>query len=224
MHNTPCRLYLITPPRFVLTTFVEQFKQACDGGDIASLQIRLKEADNDTPQTDDAIKKATDALLPLCRAHDIALIINDRPNLVKSTGADGVHVGQSEDSIARNDIAMIRKQLGDHYVIGASCYGSRDLAMAAGEQGADYVSFGAFYETQTKTPKGRPSPDLLTWWTTHTELPACAIGGIKPDNCEPLVRAGANFIAVVTGVWDYPEGPKAAVEAYNVAISKGLSR
>lgn len=218
-----CRLYLITPPRFALNTLVEEFKKARDGGDIACLQVRLKEDDNDTPANDSAISRTAEALLPLCREQGIALIINDRPNLVKKLGADGVHVGLSEESLRDHAVSKIRKDLGKDYVIGTSCYASRDFAMASGEQDADYVSFGAFYPTKTKTPKGRPDPSILSWWTTHTELPACAIGGITPENCAPLVNAGADFLAVVTGVWEHKDGPKAAVAAYNRAIAEASS-
>ena len=97
--------------------------------------------------------------------------------------------------------------------------------MEAGEQGADYVAFGAFYHTKSKSPEklamyGTPGPDILQWWQEFMVLPCVAIGGITPANCAPLVRAGADFIAAITAVWEHPQGQKKAVEAFNKAIER----
>lgn len=216
-------LYLITPSSFDVPSFTEQFKQACEGGRIGALQLRLKEeGSEDTPASESKFIEASRALLPICHEYDIAFILNDRPELVEKTGADGVHVGLSDAFLDKGGLNAIRRKLGDNKIIGTSCYASRDFAMQSGEQGADYVSFGAFYHTETKTPKGHPEPDMLTWWSTFTEIPCCAIGGIKPDNCAPLVKAGADFICVVTGVWNHPQGAKAAVAEYNKVIADAI--
>lgn len=120
---------------------------------------------------------------------------------------------------------MIRRFVGDDMVIGVSCHDSRHLAMVAGEDGADYVAFGAFYPTTSKSPEalarwGTPQLDILEWWQEYMILPCVAIGGINPANCAPLVKAGADFIAVITAVWSHPEGPKKAVQEFNLAIEK----
>lgn len=168
---------------------------------------------------EDEIKKAAAALLPICRENNIAFIVNDNANLAKSTGADGVHIGEEQDGT----VTEARNILGENAVIGVSCYDSKELAFNAGEHSADYVAFGAFYETQTKQPKGHPTLDLLEFWSKYTVIPSVAIGGIKPDNAMPLIKAGADFIAVVTGVWNHPKGSKQAVKEYNDIIMQHSS-
>ncbi|MEI6485184.1 MAG: thiamine phosphate synthase [Sphingomonadales bacterium] len=198
-----CQLYIVSPPQIVLPAFVDSLKAALDGGPVAAFQLRLK----DVP--DDQVLRACEALLPVCRAADVAFILNDRADLAKQAGADGVHLGQGDGSIAE-----ARALLGPMAQIGRTCHDSRHLAMEAGEQGADYVAFGAFYDTTTKPSNYRPTPDILSWWITISQLPCVAIGGIFPDNAAPIVAAGADFIAVVRAVWEHEGGPGAGVAAF----------
>ena len=163
---------------------------------------------------DDDVLRAAEALLPVCAAHDVAFLLNDRADLAKACGADGVHLGQSDGSVKD-----ARALLGPDAQIGRTCHDSRHLAMEAGEEGADYVAFGAFYETTTKPSHYRPTPDILTWWTTISQLPCVAIGGITPDNAAPIVAAGADFIAVVNAVWLHPAGPGAGVKAFECVLT-----
>ena len=204
----PCRLYLITPPRIDPAGFGDILAAALDAGDVACLQIRLKEAN------DDEIRRATDILRPIAHERDVAVLMNDRPDLAAETGCDGVHVGQ-EDMTYKE----ARRIVGDRATVGVTCHNSRHLAMAAAEQGADYVAFGAFFPTGTKVPKFSAEPEILQWWSEIFEIPCVAIGGITVGNCRPLVEAGADFLAVVAGVWDHPQGPAAAVRAFNEAIA-----
>ena len=206
--QTACRLYLITPPPFAPSVFRETLAQALDAGDVAAVQLRLKDVG------DDAVRRAAEALLPVCRAADTLLILNDRPDLAKETGCDGVHVGQQDTSYA-----AARKAVGSGGIVGVTCHDSRHLAMEAAAEGADYVAFGAFFPTTTKPPKAAADIDILEWWSELMVVPAVAIGGITPENCPPLVRAGADFLAVVSAVWDHPDGPGAAVRAFNEAIT-----
>jgi len=199
-----CRLYLITPPRIEPKSFAETLKGALGGGDVASLQLRLK----DIP--DDEIMRAADALLPVAQRAGVAFILNDRPDLAARMGADGVHVGQEDASYAD-----ARALLGPDRIVGVTCHDSRHLAIEASEAGADYVAFGAFFPTQTKEPKNRAEPELLQWWSQTMVVPCVAIGGITVENCGVLIEAGADFLAVAAGVWDYPQGPAAAVKAFN---------
>ena len=203
-----CRLYLITPPAIDLKRFPKQMAAALDAGDVGAVQLRLKDLD------DDALKRAIDALRPVVQSRDVAFLLNDRPDLAVSHGCDGAHVGQTD-----TPATVARKILGD-LTMGVTCHDSRDLAMAAGEQGADYVAFGAFFPTTTKDAKFHAEPELLQWWSELMELPCVAIGGITPANCPPLVRAGANFLAVVGAVWNHPAGPAAGVRAMNTAIQE----
>ncbi|MGE3713834.1 MAG: thiamine phosphate synthase [Alphaproteobacteria bacterium] len=182
------------------------------GGDVATFQLRLKDAD-DTP-----IRKAAAELIMLCEDHGVAFILNDRPDLAAEMGADGVHLG-----VGDMPIGEARAIVGDEMIIGASAHASRHLALEAGEAGADYVAFGAFYPTQSKPKEkvekwGIPTPEILTWWQAYLVLPCVAIGGITPANCAPLITAGADFIAAITAVWKHPKGPKMAVEEFNEAI------
>jgi thiamine-phosphate pyrophosphorylase len=215
MHMTTagarCRLYLITPPAFDPAPFAEQLARALDAGDVAALQIRLKDA------PDDAIRRATDALRPVAQARGVAVILNDRADLAVELGCDGAHLGQQD-----GDHAAARALLGPERTLGITCHGSRHLAMRAGETGADYVAFGAFFPTGTKEVVHRADPEILAWWSELFELPCVAIGGITPGNCAPLVRAGADFLAVVGAVWNHPEGPAAGVRAMNAAIAHAL--
>jgi thiamine-phosphate pyrophosphorylase len=176
------------------------------------MQLRLKDVDDDTWM------RAIEVLRPVAQSRDVAFLLNDRADLVRESGADGVHVGQ-DDMPARNARALI----GPEATLGVTCKGSRDLAMQAGEDGADYVAFGAFFRSGTKEVTRLIDPGILQWWSELMELPCCAIGGITADNCSPLVRAGADFLAVVGGVWSHPDGPAAGVRALNAAIAAAIS-
>ncbi len=207
-----CRLYLITPPDLSgdrLDAFAGALEAALGAGDVACLQLRLKGPD-DSPAPDAEIERAAAALMPIAHAADVAFILNDRPDLAAELGCDGVHVGQ-EDA----PYAQARRRLGDDAIVGVTCHDSRHLAMEAADAGADYVAFGAFFDTGTKTPKTRAQAEILEWWSDLTEVPCVAIGGITVENCAPLVAAGADFLAVSAGVWNHPDGPAAAVRAFN---------
>ncbi|MGG5812289.1 thiamine phosphate synthase [Falsiroseomonas sp. CW058] len=204
-----CRLYLITPPALPdPAAFAAALAGALDAGDVAALQIRLK----DVP--DDAVLRAAEAILPVAQARDVAVLMNDRMDLAKRAGCDGVHLGQGD-----GDPVAARRLLGAEAMIGVTCHASRHLAMEAGEAGADYVAFGAFFPTGTKEVAHRAEPDILEWWSEMFEIPCVAIGGIAAGNCAPLVRAGADFLAVIGAVWNHPEGPGAGVRAMNAAIA-----
>ena len=126
---------------------------------------------------------------------------------------DGVHLGQGD-----GDPREARAQLGPNAQIGVTCHGSRHLAMEAGEAGADYVAFGAFYPTTTKTVEHMAEPVTLSWWSTLFEMPCVAIGGITPENAAPLAAAGADFIAVSGAVWNGDE--VAAIKAFGEVLAK----
>jgi thiamine-phosphate pyrophosphorylase len=204
-----CRLYLITPPRFELKDFAETLARALDAGDVACLQLRLKDA------PDDAVRRAAEALMPVAHRHDVAFLVNDRPDLAASVGADGVHVGQDDAPYAQ-----ARRIVGPDRIVGVTCHDSRHLAMEAGEAGADYVAFGAFHPTTTKDPKAHAEPEILGWWSELFEVPCVAIGGITVENCAPLVEAGADFLAVSGGVWNHPSGPERAVADFNAVLNR----
>jgi thiamine-phosphate pyrophosphorylase len=202
-----CHLYLLTPPSLP-ANFAGLLAAALDAGEVAALQLRLKDED------DDGVKRAVDLVRPIAQARGVALILNDRPELAVETGCDGAHVG-SDDMPP----AAARRVLGPKLQLGVSCYDSRDLALQAGEAGADYVAFGAFFASATKDTGLRADTELLSWWSEIMELPVVAIGGITPANCAPLVRAGANFLAVTGAGWGHPGGPAAGVKAINLAIA-----
>jgi len=201
-----CRLYLISPPKLSAANFLAPLKEALAGGDVASFQLRLKHV------SDDEIRRATDTLRPIVQAAGTAFILNDRPDLAAELGCDGVHVGQEDASYAQARAALPKG------IVGVTCHDSRHLAMEAGEAGADYVAFGAFYPTTTKPSHYRPQPPILSWWASVFEIPCVAIGGITPDNAKPLVDAGADFLAVCQAVWG-KDDPAAAVRAFEQVLS-----
>jgi thiamine-phosphate pyrophosphorylase len=210
MSEALCRLYLITPQRFDVMSFRDLLAEALDAGDVACLQLRLKDA------TEDEIARATECLMPVAASRDVAFLLNDNAALAAKLGCDGAHLGQGDgDHVAA-------RQLLQGSILGITCHNSRHLAMEAGELGADYVAFGAFFPTETKETAHRATPEILAWWHEMFEIPSVAIGGITAANCVPLVRAGADFLAVVGAVWNHPEGPAAGVRAMNTAIAEAL--
>jgi thiamine-phosphate pyrophosphorylase len=208
-----CRLYLITPPALDPAAFADQLAAALDGGDVGCVQLRLKDADDTT------IRRAVERLLPVTTRRDVALVLNDRPDLAAATGCDGVHVGQQDAGYAE-----ARATVGAKAIVGVTCHASPHLAMEAGEQGADYVAFGAFFPTTSKDATSQATLDILHWWSAIMTVPCVAIGGINAANCAPLVEAGADFLAVISAVWSHPDGPAAGVKAMNAAIAAAASR
>ena len=203
------RLYLITPPAFDPDKFAAELEAALAGGDVACLQLRLKEVD------DDIIRRATAVLKPIAQAHDVAFIMNDRPDLAAEIDCDGVHVGEEDMPYAE-----ARRLLGPDRIVGVTCGNSRHRAITAAEAGADYVAFGAFFPSPTKGgAKYRANPEVLRDWSETTVVPCCAIGGITQENCGPLVEAGADFLAVISAIWSYPKGPRAAVADFNAMFA-----
>ena len=213
MAEPSCRLYLITPPRLDdLAAFGHTLAQALDAGDVAALQIRLKDV------ADEVIAAAVDALSPIAQARGVAVILNDRPDLAAKLGCDGVHVGQ--DDVPYREA---RRIVGPDRMVGVTCHDSRHLAMEAAEAGADYVAFGAFFPTATKDAKTRADPEILTIWQETMETPCVAVGGIAAIAARALARAGADFLAVSAGVWGYAEGPAAAVKTFNAEMAAGVA-
>ena len=208
MSQTPCRLYLITPQRLDPLAFRDPLAAALDAGDVACLQLRLKDA------SEDDIARATEVLMPVAAARDVAFLLNDNAELAAKLGCDGAHLGQADGNHAE------ARRLLEGRILGITCHASRHLAMEAGELGADYVAFGAFFPTETKETIHRASPDILAWWQEMFEIPSVAIGGITAANCAPLVQAGADFLAVIGAVWNHPEGPAQGVRSMNAAIAE----
>jgi thiamine-phosphate pyrophosphorylase len=201
-----CSLYLISP-QAVGGSFPDRLKAALEPGLARAFQLRVK----DVPEHD--LARLAEPLLRICADADVAFIVNDSVALAKRIGADGVHLGQSD-----GDIREARALLGPSAQIGKTCHDSRHLAMEAGEAGADYVAFGAFYPTTTKPSNYRPDPSILTWWSALFEIPCVAIGGITPDNAKPLVDAGADFLAVCQSVWG-KDDPAAAVKGFEDVLT-----
>lgn len=203
-----CELYLITPPKIDdVTAFADELDSVLATGKVACLQLRLKDV------SDDVIKSTAQTLIAVCHKHEVAFILNDRADLAAEVNADGVHIGQHD-----GDVRTVRTLLGHDKDIGVTCHDSTHLAYEAGEAGADYVAFGAFFPTTTKETEFQPELDILTAWDEVTEIPCVAIGGITVENCRVVAQAGAHFVAVSSGVWDYEGGPVAAVEAFATAL------
>lgn len=205
--STGTKLYLISPADPV-PGFAAALQRALEPGLATAVQLRLK-------PFDDARALALAAeLLPICNAAGASLILNDRADIAAAAGAGGVHLGQTDGTVA-----AARALLGPDAQIGVTCHASRHLALEAGEAGADYVAFGSFFPSLTKESEHRPEPELLRWWQTFMVLPCVAIGGITAANARPLVEAGADFLAVSAAVWDHPDGPAAGVRAFAPALA-----
>jgi thiamine-phosphate pyrophosphorylase len=208
-----CRLYLITPPVIDdAKAFATLLEQALDAGDVAAIQVRLKDV------SEAHLAEVTRAVLAVGHDYEVAVLLNDSPELAAKFGCDGVHIGQSDGTLKD-----ARKIMGPDAMIGVTCHDSRHLAMEASEGGADYVAFGAFFPTQTKDADHQAELEDLTIWQESMMTPCVAIGGITVDNCDAIVEAGADFIAVCGGIWNHPEGPAAAVGAFNAKF-KALKR
>ncbi len=206
MTRIPCQLYLISPLD-VGGDFPNRLTEALDAGPVAAFQFRVKGLEQHEAA------RLAEPLQAICAARDVAFIVNDDVALAKRLGADGVHMGQDD-----GDPREARRELGPNAQIGVTCHASRHMAMEAGEAGADYVAFGAFYPTTTKTVEHQAEPEILEWWQGMFELPCVAIGGITVENARALVDAGADFLAVSGGVWAHPDGPAAAVLAFSALL------
>jgi len=202
----PAKLYLISPQE-VGGSFPDRLKAAVAPGIAVAFQLRVKDI------AEHQLARLAEPLQRICADAGVAFIVNDSMALAKRLGADGVHLGQSD-----GDVRDARALLGPSAQIGKTCHDSRHFAMEAGEAGADYVAFGAFYPTTTKPSNYRPAPSILTWWSTLLEIPCVAIGGITPDNAKPLVDAGADFIAVCQAVWGRDD-PGAAAKAFEKVLA-----
>lgn len=203
--NRICQIYLLTPPVIDDTAqFCAQLAQVLQDGHIAVVQIRLKDLD------DSAFIQVAAPIIEVCKDADVSVLINDRPDLAVQLGADGAHIGQSD-----MDYFSSRDVLGGDAIIGVTCHNSKELAFKAANAGADYVAFGAFFETQTKTAQHRAQLEILLWWNEAVEIPSVAIGGITVSNAAQVIAAGADFIAVTSGIWDHPAGPRAAAKQFS---------
>ncbi len=212
MHTPPCQLYLVSPLD-VSGDFPQILDAALAAGPVAAFQFRVKGIDQHT-----AAKLAA-PLQEICAAHDTAFIVNDSVALAKRLKADGVHLGQGD-----GDVAEARNELGRDAQIGVTCHNSRHLGMEAGEAGADYVAFGAFYPSATKAVEHMAEIETLELWSAVMEIPCVAIGGITTENALPLITAGADFIAVSSAVWNDPRGATAAIADFNAVLASQPSR
>lgn len=201
------QIYLISPPKIELKQFERDLQIALKTQSIPAFQLRLKGYDYLT------LEKISKSIKKICHDHNCLFLLNDFWQLAIDINADGVHLGAEDGSIK-----ALRSQVSDKFVIGASCYDSKHLAMEAGEQGADYISFGAFFESKTKKSRGNPDVDIVKWCDEIINLPICAIGGITDQNCAKLVAAKTDFLAVISYVWNNPVGIKQAIENLNRAI------
>jgi len=208
MTDTSCQLYLISPPD-VEGDFAERLRRALGAGRVEAFQFRVKGLEEH-----DAARLA-EPLQRICEEYETAFVVNDSVTLAKRLGADAVHLGQAD-----GDVRQARELLGREVQIGVTCHASRHLAMEAGEAGADYVAFGAFFPSTTKDTHHVAGLDLLHWWSSLMELPCVAIGGITPENAAQIVRAGADFLAVSGAVWADPAGPEAAIAKFQTVMEE----
>lgn len=220
---SPCRLYLLSPPQIGdLDAFAAILPEVLAAGDVAAFQLRLKgpanpETGEEAAAPDEAILAAGGRLIALVQQAGVAAILNDRPDLARTLGVDGVHLGPHDAPYEE-----ARRHLGPRAIIGVSCQASRHRAMTAAEAGADYVAFGAFFPTATKGAVTPATTEIVEWWSEIFTTPCVAIGGITAANCAPLVTAGADFLAVSSAVWGHSRGPAAGAAELHAAIAAAL--
>ncbi|HYE00577.1 MAG TPA: thiamine phosphate synthase [Alphaproteobacteria bacterium] len=208
MSRADCRLYLLTPPDIVPAAFAPLLQAALEGGDVACVQLRLAAGADDA-----AWREAVRLLRPIAQDREVAFLLDGRPELAKELGCDGVHVANAKA------VRAARKLLGEDAIVGVTCGDSRHEAMVGGEDGADYVSFGSIFLSQT-IPFANTAPlELVTWWAEMMELPCVAVGGITLDTAAQVADAGADFLGLCHAVWHHAEGPAAAVKAFNAALA-----
>ncbi len=205
-----CGIYLLSQPTWQESDFFK-LEEALKTGLVSSFQIRLPDEEQKN------IERIATDIIPLCHQHGVMCIINNDIEIALKTNADGVHIGSSDGEINR-----ARQKLGTEKILGVSCYDSIDRALIAGDQGADYVSFGTFFPSPTKNSGAQPKAEILRWWSEAVNIPAVAIGGISAENCAPLVIAGADFLAVVSSIWQHPKGMVTALQELHNAIKKNL--
>jgi len=203
------QIYLISPPQIELNTFSKRLENALKTTLVPVFQLRLKNYSNSE------ISKISTELKKICHANNCLFLLNDSHQIAVDVGADGVHLGAEDGSIK-----IARQKSPQNFLIGASCYDSRHLAMEAGEQGANYISFGAFFPSKTKKSQGNPTLEILEWADEMLDLPIVAIGGINDQNASQLVKAGANFLSVISYVWDHPQGEGEAVKKLYQVMGK----
>lgn len=201
------QIYLISPPQVELKTFSKRLENALKTALVPVFQLRLKN------YSDQEVKNISRELKKICHANSCLFLLNDFYEIALDIGADGVHLGAEDGSIL-----SARNKSPKNFMIGASCYDSRDLAVLAEEQGADYLSFGAFFSSNTKKSRGNPSLEILEWSKAWLSLPIVAIGGITDQNCDSIVKSGADFLSVISYVWDHPQGEKIALQNLHQAI------
>jgi len=197
---TPRGVYLITPDEPDTARLLARTAPLLAAG-ATWLQYRNKSA------SDALRREQATALQALCAAHGVPLIVNDDPELAQAIGAAGVHLGGTD-----GDIGAARSLLGPDAIIGASCYDQLANAEHAVAAGASYVAFGAFFPTTTKVTSSRAHPDLLRQ-SAALGVPRVAIGGLSPDNVGPIIDAGADLLAVVSGIYA-AQDPVATQRAY----------
>ncbi|MEL6977750.1 MAG: thiamine phosphate synthase [Pseudomonadota bacterium] len=205
------RLYLNTPFLFEPAPFAEALARALEAGDVACVRLRLRGA------SEDELRYAVEALKPVCHERDVALILADAFRLAAEMGLDGVHFEEG-----KNAQIEARAALGPEAIIGVGCGASRDRGLTAGERGASYVAFGPVAQEESLRVGDLAEPDLFAWWQTMIELPVVAEGGMTPALAAELTGK-ADFIAACRSVWDAPEGPAAAVAAYQAAIDEAAA-
>lgn len=203
-------IYLISPPSIEITSFKQELEPILELGIISIFQLRLKGIRRSE------IEKITKELLSICNSYKCKLILNDFIDIALEVGADGVHLGlDGEDDLLEEDyISLASKKSSklENFIIGASCYDSKELALLAVNQGASYVSFGSFFPTQTKVTRSSPDLEILRWAKENIKIPIVAIGGINSSNCKTLIEAGADSVAVISAIWNHKDGAVCAVK------------
>ncbi len=207
MLNLP-KIYLISPPEVELKSFSVRLERALKTGLVPFFQLRLKNL------AEIEVMNIAKELQKVCRNNNCKFIINDFYQIAIDSEADGVHLG-AEDA----NISAVRSQIGEReFLIGASCYDSRELAINAEKNGANLISFGAFFPSKTKKSRGNPSLDIIDWAKINLSVPISGIGGINSQNCAQFISHQIDYLCFISAVWDHEIGEDFAVKEINNSL------
>ena len=184
-------IYLISPQNIKNDRFYGELNQVLKTNKVKFFQLRLKKTSTSN------LLKISKEIKKIAKKNNVKFLINDKPFVAKSVGADGCHIGQKD-----MDIISARKILGNKKIIGVTCHNSKRLAIKAKNNGANYIAFGSFFKSYTKKTVYRANLEILRWAKKKINIPTVAIGGINSSNCKKILSNGADFIACSNYIWN----------------------
>jgi len=197
-------IYLISPQKIRGSRFYNELDQVLKTNKVKYFQLRLKKISNSN------LIKISRKIKKITRRNNVKFLINDKPTVARTVGADGCHIGQ-KDMNSMN----CRKILGKNKIIGVTCHDSKKLSLKAKNNGANYIAFGSFFKSSTKESPIRANLAILRWAKKKINMPTVAIGGINSSNYKKILSSGASFIACSSYIWNNKKlDPASAIKKF----------